>query len=63
MQEGKSFKVIWDGITYDCIARNDGNDDIYIGNQEFAVILKGWYFPEVIESNEPFFIATWEKEN
>lgn len=57
LQEGNSYKVIWDGITYDCIARYDGYSDFYIGNQEFAVILGGWGFPEVIESNEPFFIA------
>jgi hypothetical protein len=61
LQEGNSYKVIWDGITYDCIARHDGYGDFYIGNQEFAVILGGWGFSEVIESNEPFFIATNER--
>lgn len=61
LQEGNSYKVIWDGITYDCIARYDGWGSFYIGNQEFAVILGGWDFPEVIESNEPFFIATIER--
>lgn len=60
LQEGNSYKVTWDGITYDCIARDDADGSFYIGNQEFAVILGGWVFPEVIESNEPFFISTNE---
>ena len=60
LQEGNSYKVIWDGITYDCIARHDGYSDFYIGNQEFAVILGGLVFPDAIVSNEPFFIATNE---
>ena len=61
--EGETYTVIWDGISYECVARNDGYDDIYIGNQEFASVLMGWNFPVTIVSNEPFFIATQANYN
>lgn len=57
---GASYVVTWDGETYNCIARDDGYNEIYIGNQSCS---PGWGFPETIESNEPFFIATWDNGN
>lgn len=56
--EGNTYKVICDGIEYECIARNDGYNDIYIGNQSVS---DGWGFPEIIESDEPFFIYTYSE--
>jgi hypothetical protein len=57
--EGTVYTVTWNGVKYTCLARNDGYDAIYIGNQA----LIGGDFPEVIESSEPFFILTYAPEN
>ena len=58
--EGCTYVVTWNGVQYECLARNDGYDDIYIGNQSLS---DGWNFPESIASSEPFFIATYEPDN
>ena len=60
LEEGLTYTVIWNGEIYECLARNDGYDDIYIGNQTLS---DGWSFPETIASSEPFFIATYAKNN
>ena len=59
LQEGRTYIVTWNGEKYRCVARNV-NNNIYIGNQALAEAADGWGFPEVIESSEPFFIATIE---
>ena len=59
--EGQIYTVICNGTSYECIARNDGYDDIYIGNQ--SVCQWGDGFAEIIDSDEPFFIATYEQDN
>lgn len=53
--EGQTYTVIWNGVEYKCVARDDGSGRIYIGNQEIA-INDGWWFPEDITSDEPFFM-------
>ncbi len=58
--EGEIYTVVCDGVTYECVARNAGYDSIYIGNQ---LVPDGWGFPETIESNEPFFFATYVYDN
>lgn len=58
-QEGAEYTIVWNGQTYTCTARDDGYDDIYIGNQRIAFEVMGWTFPEDIVSNEPFFLATY----
>jgi hypothetical protein len=57
--EGTEYTVTWNGVEYTCLAKNDGYDYIYIGNQT----LSGGEFPEVIESSEPFFIITYAPDN
>ena len=51
--EGALYCVVIDGVSYECVARNDGSGTLYIGNQ---VVAGDWEFLETIESNEPFFI-------
>ena len=53
--EGSKYVVTYDGVEYERIARNDGWDDIYIGNPQ----LPDWY-DEYVSSNEPFFMYTYE---
>lgn len=60
--EGETYTVTWQGKTYICVAYNDGWDDICIGNQNIAKDVDEWQFDNVIESNEPFFIATYEPD-
>lgn len=58
--EGKTYKVIFNGIEYICLARNDGYEYIYIGNQEIVADLE---LPDTVKSNEPFFIFTYVDGN
>lgn len=60
--EGETYTVIFDDQEYSCIARNDGYDDIYIGNQSLTKN-DGWEFPEDITSDEPFFFYTFQTDN
>lgn len=59
LEEGITYIVNWDGIEYTCISRSDGDGSFYIGNQNIS----DWFFPEIINSNEPFFIATFAPGN
>lgn len=61
--EGETYIVTWNGVSYECIARNSnsGWGEIYIGNQSVASDF--WEFPETIESNEPFFIITYAPDS
>lgn len=54
----KTYKILWDGVPYECEAYSGGDGSFCIGNQEYAEILLDWEFPYSVESNEPFFIAT-----
>lgn len=58
--ENETYTVKWNGIEYTCIAKNNGYNEIYIGNQLFK---KDWSFPEQVESSEPFFIYTYANNN
>lgn len=60
LKEGDTYVVFWDRTEYECVAKDDGYGEIYIGNQTLA---NGWEFPETIESNEPFFIWTYGDSN
>ena len=51
--EGETYTVTFGEEIYQCVARNAGWGNIYIGNQ---LVSDDWGFPENIESNEPFFI-------
>ena len=59
LEEGITYIVNWNGIEYTCISRSDGDGSFYIGNQNIS----DWFFPETINSNEPFFIATYAPDN
>ena len=52
---GTRYIVTWNGVEYDCIAKDGGDTYTYLGSQQMS---PGWEFPETIESDEPFFIAT-----
>lgn len=60
LEEGQIYTVTWDGVRYSCLARNDSYDRIYIGNQSIGISIDEWFFPETIQSNEPFFICTYD---
>ena len=60
LTEGNTYIVSFLGNIYECVGRYDGFGSIYIGNQEVS---PGWGFPEIIESNEPFFFATFSDDN
>lgn len=47
LEVGKTYKVIFDGVTYECLAFELTNSNIAIGN----------------ESKEPFFIQEWNRNN
>ena len=55
---GETYTVVWNGTEYTCIARDDGDGGVYIGNQSIA-IADGWTFSETIETTEPFFIDAY----
>ena len=57
--EGATYRVNCNDETYICTARRNNDDEIYIGNQ--AVCDDEWLFPEIIESNEPFYLYTFEE--
>lgn len=57
--EGETYQVIWNDISYSCVAYPDVYGNVCLGNQEGGVILGGYEFPETIVSDEPFFIASW----
>ena len=58
--EGATYRVNCNDETYICTARRNNDDEIYIGNQ--AVCDDEWLFPEIIESNEPFYLYTFEED-
>ena len=62
LQEGKTYTVVWNGEVYSCVAKkNDGYDDIYIGNPIYAY-LDDWDI-SAKDTGEPFFIATYEPDD
>ena len=63
LEEGRVYTVIFCGVEYKCLAKKDGYNDIYIGNQSIIKDIEEWEFPEAIKSNEPFFIATYKQDN
>ena len=57
---GQSYNVIWNGVQYNCLARDMGYGAVYLGNQSIPK-REGWGdFIEPISSNEPFFIISAE---
>ena len=57
--EGQTYYITYDGAEYECVARNDGYDAIYVGNQQIMRDGNNWDFPETIVSDEPFFIFSY----
>ena len=57
--EGATYIVNWNDETYTCTAKRNIYGDIYIGNQ---ALYDEEAFSEIIESNEPFFLYTFEEE-
>lgn len=53
LTEGKHYKVVWNGVEYDCVAyQSENGPEIYIGNHDFA-------YPGYWVDGEPFFIGTY----
>lgn len=57
--KGETYKVVWDGVEYECLARDDGYSGVYIGNQQVVE----WDFPEIIVSDEPFYISYFPSDS
>lgn len=53
--EGNTYIVKWNETSYECVAINDGDGIIYLGNEQI-MIDEGWNFSEITMPEAPFFI-------
>ena len=62
LQKGKKYTVIFDNKKYKCEAKIDPYGNVYIGNTVYASAC-GWDGVEIKNTNEPFFMCSYEPEN
>ena len=56
LEKGKTYTVVFDGITYTSIAKATFSDEPFIGNSSIL----GWN--DNIDTGEPFFVDVWNDE-
>lgn len=50
---GQTYTVVFDGVTYETVAKKTYEDESFIGNNSIL----GWY--DSVDTGEPFFIDVW----
>lgn len=60
LKVGDIYKISFNDVEYECIAKRDKYNGVYIGCQDLS---NHWTFDETIKSSEPFFIATYSPDN